>query len=291
MKKTILLIVLCLNFYFATAQQNFNFHEQADYALYLLKNKMPEDCIFLIKNENNINYSIDQKDSINNFIGHAFYDCERFDSAAFYLSSISTNFIRYNECKYISAYAFTTICDYSKGVEQLKKIDSSDIKNKELTNFELSGIYLLLRDTLNFSKISKSFTYNLNETSEQEKKILQLNDEIKNNKIKSGLLAGIMSAVIPGLGKIYAGKIGQGASSFLPVTLMGVMAYESYMKAGISSARFIFSAGLFSIFYIGNIWGSILSVSVSRNEKNNEINNKILFSLRIPLQKFIGIYQ
>ena len=118
--------------------------------------------------------------------------------------------------------------------------------------------------------------------------MLKIKHDIEKINHKSGLLAGCMSAVIPGLGKIYAGKTKQGLSSFLPVTLMGVQAYEAYRVSGIKSVRFILSAGLFSVFYFGNIWGSVLSVSVRREEINDEINNQILFNMRIPLQRISG---
>jgi hypothetical protein len=72
---------------------------------------------------------------------------------------------------------------------------------------------------------------------------------------------------------------------------MGLMTWEAYKKAGLKSARFILTAAFFTVFYVGDIWGSVLSVSVNRIEKNNEINNQILLNLRIPLQKYIGNYR
>ena len=253
---------------------------------------MAEDCITLLQNEiNSSNYSIEQKDSIYNFLGHAYYNNNIYDSAAICFSSVSPSIQSFNESIFLSAYSFTLLKNYYRGIEQLKKIDTINLKSKECRNLQLLGIYLLSRDTSNFSRVSKSFTYSYNDINEQEKKIIQLNNDLKKIRPKSGFLAGIMSAVVPGLGKLYAGKTGQGVSSFIPVTLMGLCTFEAYKKAGVSNPRFILTAGLFSIFYIGNIWGSILSVSVSRNEKNDEINNQILFNLRIPLQKFISIYQ
>jgi len=284
--------MFCSAIYLANAQVNQSFHDQMIFAKYLLKNNMAEDCITLLQNEMNFtNYSTEQKDSIYYLLGYAYYNNNIFDSAAFYFSAVCLSNSSFNESRFLSAYSFTLSKNYSSGIEQLKKVDTVNSKSKEYRNLQLSGIYLLSRDTSNFSRVSKSFTYSYNDINEQEKKIIQLDKEYKKTRHKSGFLAGMMSAVVPGLGKVYAGKTGQGASSFIPVTLMGLSAYETYKKAGVSSPRFILTAGLFSIFYIGNIWGSVLSVSVSRNEKYNEINNQILFNLRIPLQKFLGIYQ
>ena len=292
MKKITFIITFFLIVDFVNAQEYHSFREQINFTKYLLKNHLTDDCITLLKNELSYeNYSTEQKDSINNFLGHAYYNINNFDSAAIYFGSVSPSIQSFSESIYLSAYSFSMLKNYIKGIEQLKKIDTSKVKEKEFRDLQLSGIYLLSRDTSGFSRVSKTFTFSYNDFNEQENKIIKLNNEIKNIKPKSGFLAGLLSAMIPGLGKVYAGKVGQGVSSFIPVTLMGLSAYETYKKAGIKSSRFIIMSSLFSIFYIGNIWGSALSVSVCRNEKNNEIDNQILFNLRIPLQKFIGIYQ
>ncbi len=275
----------------ASAQLNKSFTEQIEFAKYLLKNNMPEDCIQLLQNEINIkNYPIEQKDSVNALLGHAYFYKNAFDSSAYYFSAVGLSDKSFNYCHFLSAYSYAHISDYSKGIERIKLVDTADVKNKELRDLELSGIYLLQRDTSMFSKKSKSFSYSFNDMNEQERSIVKLDNDYRNLKHNSGVIAGLMSAVVPGLGKIYAGKTGQGISSFLPVTLMGLMSYEAYKKAGPSSARFILTTAFFSLFYLGDIWGSVLSVSVSRNEKNNEINNQILLNLRLPLQKFISIY-
>ncbi|MGD0710471.1 MAG: hypothetical protein ABR968_04760 [Bacteroidales bacterium] len=292
MKKLLIILITYSCVHPVSAQFNQSYHEQINFAKYLLKNNMPEDCISLLQNEMNIkNCSTEQKDTVFNLLGHAYFDNKAYDSSAYYFSNVSLSDRGEGESKFLSAYSYTLIQDYSKGIERIKLVDTADVKTKELRNFELSGIYLLSRDTSAFSKQSKSFSYSYNDMNEQEKNIVKLDNDYKNLKHNSGALAGMMSAVVPGLGKVYAGKTGQGLSSFLPVTLMGLMTWEAYKKAGPSSARFILTAGLFSVFYIGNIWGSVLSVSVSRSEKNNEINNQILLNLRIPLQKFIGIYR
>jgi hypothetical protein len=55
-------------------------------------------------------------------------------------------------------------------------------------------------------------------------------------------------------------------------------------KDGVSSPRFIIYGSLFSLFYIGNIWGSALSVKIKRQEFNEKIDEQILFDMHIPLR-------
>ncbi len=271
------------------AQQNQTFHNQMQFAGYLFKNNLLYDCTTFIKTQiTDPSLSSDQKDSLFYFAGNVFYKEELYDSAIFYFNNVSNKSEKFEESALFSAYSLAVNSKFDESIKKITSIKTAPASGQEFRNFQLSGVYLLSRDTSNFRIISKDFTFNQNYFSSEEKKMFQLATDIKKLKHKSGLLAGMMSAVVPGLGKIYAGKPKQGITSFLPVILLSVQALEAYSKAGLKSPRFILSAGIFSVFYIADIWGSILSVSVKRNEINNEINNQILFNMRIPLHRISG---
>jgi len=103
---------------------------------------------------------------------------------------------------------------------------------------------------------------------------------------KSPLLAGAMSALIPGSGKIYAGDLRSGVSTFLIVGALGVMAAESWSKLGSSDWRTITLSSLFGLFHIANIYGSAVSVSVIRQSYESAQKATLMFNLRIPLHQF-----
>ena len=105
-------------------------------------------------------------------------------------------------------------------------------------------------------------------------------------KPKSPWLAGAMSAVIPGSGKVYAGDLRSGISTLLIVGALGGMAAESWIKLGGRDWRTIALSSVFGLFYIGNIYGSALSVSVIRNTYQDAEKATLLFDLRIPLHQF-----
>jgi len=113
-------------------------------------------------------------------------------------------------------------------------------------------------------------------------------DRLSSFKHRSPVLAGFYSALLPGAGKWYAGKKKQAIAAFLPIISLAAITYESYRKDGVKSARFIGFGTLFSIFYIGDIWGSTLSVKIRRNEFYKEYDNKILFDMHIPLRNFFN---
>lgn len=104
-------------------------------------------------------------------------------------------------------------------------------------------------------------------------------------KNRSPLLAAAMSAVVPGAGKIYAGDLSSGVSTMLIVGALGAMTAESIVKLGIKDWRSISLASIFGLFYIGNIYGSYLSVSIIQNTISDAQKATLLFNIRIPLHE------
>jgi tetratricopeptide (TPR) repeat protein len=97
---------------------------------------------------------------------------------------------------------------------------------------------------------------------------------------KSPALAGLMSAILPGSGYIYAEHYGDGITAFLinGLFIAGTVAAihnENYAVAGIVG-------GVGVPFYLGNIYGSANAAKKWNLEARNEIIRKI-HSLLVPL--------
>lgn len=268
------------------AAQNASFKQQMRFSKYLFENNFWEDCKTFVKhNASDPTFSPEQRDSLYHFAGQVYFKTADFDTASLFFSKISSQSSFHKEAALFSTISLAEVSRYDESKHILEGITPSEIISQEFLNFEIFGAKLLSRDTAGCNQLAKTFTFSDKTYSLEETKLIQLQGRIENIRHKSGFLAGFISAVVPGLGKIYAGKPRQGLTSFVPVAGLGIQAYEAYRKSGIKSVRFILSAGLFSIFYIGNIWGSVLSVTVSRTELNNEINDQILFNMRIPLHR------
>lgn len=101
---------------------------------------------------------------------------------------------------------------------------------------------------------------------------------------KSPALAAAMSAVVPGTGKIYAGRIGEGFASLLLVGILGASTIEQYRNGGFGNVQFYLIGVPTAFFYLGSIYGSYFSVKVSNREIQEEIRNEVLFHLHIPFR-------
>lgn len=105
---------------------------------------------------------------------------------------------------------------------------------------------------------------------------------------KSELLAGVLSALLPGAGYVYAGRYGDGVTSFLVNGLFiaataTAVNQEWYAAAGISG-------GIGLPFYLGNIYGSVNAARKWNRNRKSEMRARIESALadlvderRIPL--------
>lgn len=282
-----LTFLFLLTFTSLKGQQISSFSGDMLFEQYLLKNNLPEDSKSLLKTYTNSNkLSSAQKDSLSFYLGKTYYQLDINDSAKFYFNQVNNESTLFNESVLLKSIISLSTDDSCNVQNDLDRIHTTDRQLEEFVIFTRASTYLLKHDTLNFIKCQNSFSNNYPELTESEKKLISIKNQLPIYH-KSGFLAGTLSAFVPGLGKIYAGKPKQGLISFMPVVLLGLQAFEIYYRTDgkISNPWFIANAGLFAVFYIGNIWGSALSVSVKRKELQHEVNDQILLNLRIPLQK------
>lgn len=100
----------------------------------------------------------------------------------------------------------------------------------------------------------------------------------KNPAYKSETVAGILSALIPGSGKIYAENYGDGITAFILTGLFSYLAYDNF-KHSHQFRAYLFS-GLAAGFYFGNIYGSVASAQI--------FNAKVDFNFLNDLSEFLS---
>jgi TM2 domain-containing membrane protein YozV len=99
-----------------------------------------------------------------------------------------------------------------------------------------------------------------------------------NPENKSPTFAAILSALIPGAGKIYSGETGDGITALILTGLFGYLAYDNF-EAKHKTRAWIFS-GLTAFFYAGNIYGSAAAAQI--------YNAGIQLNLDTEIQTFIN---
>jgi tetratricopeptide (TPR) repeat protein len=77
---------------------------------------------------------------------------------------------------------------------------------------------------------------------------------------RSPALGGIMSTLIPGSGKIYAGRLLDGMQAFTVVLAPAYNAYYHFAKTGSSSVQAWIWTAVATYFYLSDIYGSVKAV-------------------------------
>ena len=95
---------------------------------------------------------------------------------------------------------------------------------------------------------------------------------------RSPLLAGTLS-IIPGAGRLYTGRFADALTTLFTVGLTGWQAYDGFRRDGVSSAKGWTLGTLCGIFYVGNIYGSVISARVY----NRHITDEFLATLTVEL--------
>lgn len=266
-------------------QQKHSFKKEIQFAQYLVNKKQHEDAVFLLQKLDIDNLAPFQVDSVNYYLGKAYYNLQDLTNSSFYLSKIKTPTLPfYLESRFFDAYNNMFLGDYKDSKSIFNSLHPEEDMMSALLNYQNAGLALLERRVNDFDSLAGSFKYNYFQFSQQEKELLEVRERLGKHKTKSPALAGIFSAIIPGAGKIYAGKPGQGIASLITSSIFGLQAIEGYRRDGPSSFRFIAFSTIFSLFYVGNIWGSVFTVKAVNNEFNEAVDHKILFDLHIPLR-------
>ncbi len=158
--------------------------------------------------------------------------------------------------------------------------------SKEIWRLQLLSAALFQKKTEDFSLV-----YNSGKCLDPNFSLLEFsmyinNVEISRRKKKSGFVAGLLSTVLPGLGKIYAGKPHESLTAFLPVVFNLAQAAEGYYYKKLDSPHLYIFGSIGTVFYVSNIYGSAKAAS----RKNQEFNDKIKTNVEFEIAKLIGFY-
>jgi len=162
----------------------------------------------------------------------------------------------------------------------------SFLENKQLFSAAEKINTLILANYLCLGDRQKS-THQFNEYKKKGKDYLKSLDNFMNVqsklKYKSPLLAGVMSAFIPGSGRLYTGRVKEGLLSMVSLVTTSYLAYEGFKNNGIKSFKGWLFSSISAFLYIGNIHGTVVSAKLSNQMIKNKFKSGVEVTLRIYL--------
>ena len=217
-------------------------------------------------------------------IGIAYYSGEEYKSSLQAFSSIRENF---PESQYMPMSTYYEGLSYLK----LKMYENAKTSFESLANSypgsEIAPSALIASSLVSFEQediISCQYVlekvvsqYPQDSRSENAKKAIGLVEQYKDLPEKSQVLAGIMSALIPGSGYIYAEHYGDGVTAFLVNALFIAGTVTALKQENYAVAAIVGGIGL--PFYVGNIYGSANAAKKWNVSVKKEVRSKIFVTL------------
>lgn len=172
------------------------------------------------------------------------------------------------------AYLGALLLNGNKGNNFVEKAASfgGQIRSPQL-NLRLENLKALYN--LQLSGDEKAAFFEHPATLEKSPEIAELIARKKSLPKKSPFLGGLYSALLPGSGKIYAGRKNDGIYSFMMVAVSGLIAYDGYRKGEFKNFKTWFFGGLSLFFYAGNVYGSAVAVRLENQRKSDQLQHDI----------------
>jgi len=163
---------------------------------------------------------------------------------------------------YQVAYSYFLANEYEKAIKFLTQ--TNDPQSRQLI-----GINLLMLKRWDsaldlFNQLeSESPPANVRESNAVYQKLAV---EGKHLPRKSPILAGCLSAVIPGTGKIYNGRVADAVNAMITIGLSGWLAYDGFHQNGVDSVKGWTFGAAASVFYLGNVYGSVIASQIHNQQ-------------------------
>jgi tetratricopeptide (TPR) repeat protein len=252
---------------------------------HLVKTDAFEEAVFLIDKSVIPENDTARRDSLLFLKGWSLYRLKQLRPSAKALQKVSESAPFYPKSHYFAAYNLTYTSHYKEAKTVLSNVKKY---HKDLYHFQKAGLSLLQKDYEDFNTHLQKADTSFYAISKEAASLYSYAKTLREHRPKSPALAAVMSAVLPGSGKWYAGKKGQAITTFMTVAGFGLVTFENYNKRGIKDFRTMLFGALFAAFYSGNIIGSVSATKIAEQEFEHEYRNKILFDLHIPLRNIFN---
>ena len=248
-----------------------------DFFNYLVDNDLKQDAVTLVSG------SYAASDTLDFIRAKVLFNERKYRQSSGLFSQVPSTSAFGPESFYYNIVALSGIGEYDKASKMLSSLSETE-PYSELASLQAAGLALLRGNKEDWLRCSSGFTYSDYALAGSESVLSEIGSSRFDSGSKHAGLAALASAVIPGAGKVYAGRFGEGVAAFLTVGSLGAVTAENWKKHGLRDWRTIVAGSLCATFYLGNIYGSYMSVSIEKDERENAENMVVLYHLHLPLR-------
>ncbi|GAB5537998.1 MAG: hypothetical protein Salg2KO_01010 [Salibacteraceae bacterium] len=262
------------------------FSSNLRFAQYLITQELYNDAEFLLMGlASDSSVSNDKMDSATYLLAWLQYFQRDFDEALYITSRISNESSIYNTSAFLGATCYLYLEQFEKSKEIYENLTELSDGEEAVRMLNLAGIALLTRSYAEYDSINNLLPQNNYLIATETRSLESYANDMTSYKRKSPFLAGLLSAIVPGLGKYYVGYRGTPFGALTLNVPLAAIAVETLIITGWTGIPFLIAAPLFGVFYLGNIWGSALSPYAHQREFYDEMDHNILYDLHIPVRR------
>jgi TM2 domain-containing membrane protein YozV len=101
---------------------------------------------------------------------------------------------------------------------------------------------------------------------------------------KSGAVAAILSAALPGTGKLYLGRLRDAVISVAVIGFSSWQAYDGFINDGRQSVKGYIFSSIGAAFYAANIYGSAIAVRAYNDTQRQNVLRKIDIAINLQIK-------
>lgn len=264
--------------------------QEYDFGRYLVGKGLLRDATTLVSGHEGLitthHYTTPSLDSLHYLKGIVDYHSKRFDQAIRSFDKVTATSPTYAGSSFYGSVCHLLAGD-TEGARQRLNIFSqspSAAHHEQLLALHRGGIALLEGDREEYGRQQSLFDYSHPIVANHQRAL----DRVAAGPPRQpkAWVAGVASAIVPGLGQIYAGQVSEGVASFMAVGAFAALTATSWAKAeSPANPRTIIYGSIASLLYVSNIFGSVASVKVYY-QNFEEINREaVMYSIHIPLRE------
>lgn len=247
-----------------------------DFVEYLIDNGLKADAKALL-----FGREYAPSDTLTFLRGWTAYQLKELELADGLLTAVPQGSPFYEKALFYSTVVSANLGDFSTPAQRLEAYSGP---YAELKGMQLACLALLRDDPAAFKSAAQSFGYEDFVLQGPERELEEIYTSRYEKPSKSPWLAAAASAVVPGLGKVYAGKVGEGISAFILTGILGAITAEHWVKDGPADWKTIVPGALCGALYLGSIYGSYVSVSIYNSNLKDAQNTAVMYNVHVPLR-------
>ncbi|MBM3242320.1 membrane protein insertion efficiency factor YidD [Candidatus Poribacteria bacterium] len=176
--------------------------------------------------------------------------------------------------RYQIGYAYFMMGQYENSISHLKELHRVENKTYRWKLQHLMGLNYLMQKR--WGDANRLFDSLAHISPDEEAKAVALKfknyaEEGEHLPHKNPILAGSLSSILPGTGKIYCGRYADGFFSLVLLGATGLLVYDGFRHDGVDSVEGWFFGTLGGIFYLGNVYGSAVAAQIYNRQREKDL--------------------